>query len=1568
MAEPRTVGELGDLNRANKVPAEQYETRFKEQYGVAPWGLPVDMPLTEVARQTLDRIVKSNLPQPQPTSQEPDLESSMQEAIRKATAALPQQAPQLSPGEATEILRGIEFPEPDVQLSPLDATRAALSPPSYSSAKEAMAERQKHVTRRWVEGSFPDIEVPTAGEIAGTLAKQIPIVKMVDHLTSDKPAQAMESLLFPAVTGGKEVATIGPRVAGTAWGAQVELMKGIVSLATDGDIAEEYEGLVAKSALEGLGPEEQVRLQELDKTTRAGLARFMQSVNDDIEKRVAENPGAIGVLENTITDLRDVMEGMGHLFIVHLLGLDPSTAEEAALNPIDASVAAWNKGWGMGTDLAQGLIAQVSALFGHEDGIIAGIKDSLHARPATTILTIYPFLKAMRGRAVQTNAWSSVDEAIFSKARAARDAVVGMVKQSRTAEKFSALVEPAKLKAKHIAESAQNTVQQWLQSGAMHANPMVADLLHTILRESRFEGGERNVMLARVANALERGDIEGAVKILPPEMVKRVTEGKAPYEAPVLEAKRFTEMAPEQLAKEGEPQVIRPRDLREPELELRKPTKREVDEGGAEPGDRTLLPARQAVVETFEPPGSIKHLKHVEVDGVPLGDKVMQWWWESVDEVIAPQEVFQRGRFNPLILDAKGKPAPVVVPKEPIAFKAKTKQANIEAIRKSFMNKFQREVGTRPQAIFERDPVTGKKGKRLVKFTQDVIAKHPEVPPFKPGLGKVEFTKAQKLQVERGQQIAEGKVPTTEAPAPPVKLGAAPVTEHAAIEQAFKMSKPEAAKARRQQVAQRNEAKISKALKFVREQPPNEIKPKMLERVNELIQETDNTVVKTMNSEAYNNAKEGGARTMAALKKGEKVDRPPAVIEGTPAEFIAKTEKVMTDAQKASPDWRFVKHQLEGQKVGERWTIGGYEPLDAGVAKHIGAKTPKEGPAPHVPRQFNRTMKWHIKAKDASANQGDILKWIKAGMTTQSFKSLVGNTLSDTFYDILTTANPARVTELVAHGEKFNNWRTGKAVAAEDARAFKNVSHVIDSDMVAQEIGKTNEVLTNIAEHLPSKTLVKGAKKHEQFKRASARLYQGQSNLYKTRWATREFKQIDQYMKAMEDGTFIEGDVAPGKTTMMVKKGDGWVDGKGRKLTQEQVDKIIGRMAGERTFRRYVDYGDPGNFAKFVRAHGTAGIAAPFFTWAIEAMPFPGKSSIPGQTFKPRIPLKTDSRAVRRLEFQAATERLTRQVALVNAAISNSLGNEDLLHYFMSYGNRKDIPKILYTATNPAFVWEFGNAPQWSVYEPMADVVRLAQSVGSGVDAVVNSIGDPDLHHELKELYTEMDSKGVINWRKNAPPEVMKRRRAIFNMMTNKYGTSWDHMSTIKLMGGPLQQIIQAGVRGQDWGGRALEFAAKAFFGSTAVDIASGLGSKRKLGEEPLGPEHERVIRATIRATSGLGWRPHVIEKQGNRYFDDIRAAWNKQTGRTRIRKEIKGLKAEVQTRRQAGKPIDDLVARLQVATRDEAFLGAIIESEVNMMKRRWHDRKKVIERAAKGHRRLLGPALKRQRLLGGTK
>ncbi len=346
----------------------------------------------------------------------------------------------------------------------------------------------------------------------------------------------------------------------------------------------------------------------------------------------------------------------------------------------------------------------------------------------------------------------------------------------------------------------------------------------------------------------------------------------------------------------------------------------------------------------------------------------------------------------------------------------------------------------------------------------------------------------------------------------------------------------------------------------------------------------------------------------------------PVIIDFDPKVTISGLQELArTGSRYAEP-----KAEIRRIARGKAAELSRYVPMDRRVADYLGIPPDKKM---WLPPEANSALKAEEKLArimDENGVMNRLNRYVKANLTARNLGTLINNVTANTVLQVMRTGElltPLKIAEAAA---AYGDWKKGVGNTPGDrARIYKALdrANITKNTLVSAELGGPTG--------LPGlKTLEK--------------IYQKSDTWFRLHEAERVFKQVDDALKTLRDGEYIDLEVGTGNRQRITKDGDSFSIG-GKKLDADQLDAVIGRASVHHGNKLFFDYSKKPQMLKALQAAPIIGMASPFLTWQMKAF------ALPFQAIRSNPVLSSNSSAVNRQMIGRSTGIAIRRAALLKA-------------------------------------------------------------------------------------------------------------------------------------------------------------------------------------------------------------------------------------------------------------------------------------------------------------------------------
>lgn len=558
-----------------------------------------------------------------------------------------------------------------------------------------------------------------------------------------------------------------------------------------------------------------------------------------------------------------------------------------------------------------------------------------------------------------------------------------------------------------------------------------------------------------------------------------------------------------------------------------------------------------------------------------------------------------------------------------------------------------------------------------------------------------------------------------------------------------------------------------------------------------------------------------------------------------------------------------------------RYTVEALElPRDAWVSKSLDQILTAEGAA-HA-------------ALHETGFVANSLKALKRNLTAGNLASLINNVASNSIYQWIRSGEVTKPYQIYSTWREYKKYLAGEESSLSDARkrAYREfeVNGLLQTSLPEVELPSS-----------PRAPAFDLADKLKTFGRESltgeglARVYQASDGWFKLEEAARQFEALDEYVKMLTPGEWLEVVTDDGSKVKIEKpvgrySGDlPRVSSASESWRHASLDHVLGSAAKKRATDLFFDYSKVPGVVKSLRASSLTNIVSPFLTYQYKALlhrPFTNTSYW--------IAPKTNSAKVRALQSERAFQAAYRRALLLQSARGEAQksGSLEELKETFKYSTAPERVILVSNLTNPTYAsWK--DASQWNPYGPVLQATRLLTSL---IDGTV---------HDEKDL----SSEGYDFF--HAPRAELK-----------------DGLDTFGLSGSPLLQIFEDAREGRYVGWRQIVHAFAPMLGTTGR--AAELLIEDTLPGQVQGNDlTERDLRQWTRVLTGLGWRYALTNEKIARYLDRRRDEIVEDFVGKDDLKFLKELEAQIEKTRQPPTP-EQRARAIEISKRRARISGVV--------------------------------------------
>ena len=573
----------------------------------------------------------------------------------------------------------------------------------------------------------------------------------------------------------------------------------------------------------------------------------------------------------------------------------------------------------------------------------------------------------------------------------------------------------------------------------------------------------------------------------------------------------------------------------------------------------------------------------------------------------------------------------------------------------------------------------------------------------------------------------------------------------------------------------------------------------------------------------------------------------------------------------------------------------------------------------------------------AAARDADIFMqtqvFLKANLTSRQLTTLKNNMVSNVIMQAVRRGDPfvlARMVNDVIRYKMFE--RGGKGLSEADIKMYQALSDSgkINTSFVDAEIAALNKggVLDRLTKPDAGKLRIgSGTKKFLDRlnlpQKAIEDVYRFSDEMFKIEEGVRSYKQINRWLKRMNENDHIDLRVSPVRNVRLVKRGDDLFELDGKALSPDKLRSIIGKASmqvGEDLFFNFFDVAD---WARKIRISKGVALASPFYTWFSKALDIPFvKRGLLSEIYRGSPAVSTNNAAIL-AEVAANQSRIGATMDIAAA-----------------YGRHEPYDSEAMKTLRKTLGW--GRGPQagvidlYSKADLIAGYVSLNQAnpwgptdlifraMEGGTDAIASAFGGTPGLEDIAELYRRAPTEQeVADFKKTLDPalkpqqkrarvqafikdgylnvgleglseeqrrETLNRRMRVWRLVSGEAGlTLSDGLDLIGMAGSPLLEVwhlaSEAEKRDKDvnWTNAGFRFLGMLVGGTYAKAYDSMVGgvaphhplTSRYAFQDPVAGEEETFLRGAIRKVTGLGWQPKNVEKRGDKYFKRLEQKWD---------------------------------------------------------------------------------------------
>lgn len=444
--------------------------------------------------------------------------------------------------------------------------------------------------------------------------------------------------------------------------------------------------------------------------------------------------------------------------------------------------------------------------------------------------------------------------------------------------------------------------------------------------------------------------------------------------------------------------------------------------------------------------------------------------------------------------------------------------------------------------------------------------------------------------------------------------------------------------------------------------------------------------------------------------------------------------------------------------------LGQHLPVELGKAIRGQLQIPESAGPIMVPRSYRNALKWRLNSMQIMfpSKKHPLVQWIngtKEHLTSLNPDSITNNLFANLL--MLSTHHGKAPWTILSRGHQllrnFERWQHGELMEPAAARLFNRFGKVVEKkgvldatrviDVELGEVGRKT-VFDTIADGggAVGGKIGKGVTAMRDFEvplrpgakplsiarvnNAMRKGYRYGDNVLKMYEVFETRNRHRLRLDVLEDGHFYSIEGKRGKAQRIGRKGDDFVDDKGRVLNEAQLDDMLIDAGIQRAEGFFFNYRDTHWFIDMLRDTPLLAVASPFLTWHFKSLDIPlVKKGLAARTIE--MPYgKTNSPIIASQMLAEAAEVGARRALAIQGVKGELFEDRNMFREMLSYYPEEAGARLFEVVSNPI------NGSQYIRSDPIHQYnwMEGADTLVRAVDSVLSNRGDIS---ELKALWDE---------------------------------------------------------------------------------------------------------------------------------------------------------------------------------------------------------------------------------------